>query len=107
MIHYKTQIVKLLNQSYEIKCPEHEIDNLNLAAAKLNQELQQQRKKFKKLDDFQVLLLAALTISHELINCRQHQEQQFRQVSQLVNSLENNTLYNPSTCPAEQETQTD
>lgn len=81
--------IKLLNKTYEIKCPEHEIANLNLAAEKLNEQLQLNKKKFKQLDDFQNLLLASLYVSHELVTCQKLQETQRHQVTQFISSLEN------------------
>ncbi|WP_419419752.1 cell division protein ZapA [Legionella sp. D16C41] len=85
----KTCKIKLLNKSYDIKCPEHEVANLEQAAAKLNEHLLQNKKKFKQLDDFQNLVLASLHVSHELISCQKQQEQQRHQVTQFINSLEN------------------
>ncbi|STX49983.1 cell division protein ZapA [Legionella busanensis] len=85
----KTCTIKLLNKTYDIKCPENEVDNLQLAAAKLNEQLLQNKKKFKQLDDFQNLVLASLHVSHELIACQKQQEQQRHQVTQFINSLEN------------------
>ncbi|KTC88153.1 MULTISPECIES: cell division protein ZapA [Legionella] len=84
----KTCSIKLLNKTYEIKCPENEEINLEQAAEKLNEQLKQ-TKKFKQLDEFQALLLAALNISHELITCQKQQEQQRIQVSKFISSLEN------------------
>ncbi|STX27521.1 cell division protein ZapA [Legionella beliardensis] len=85
----KSCTIKLLNKNYDIKCPEHETANLQKAAAKLNEQLLQNKKKFKQLDDFQNLVLASLHISHELISCQKQQEQQRHQVTQFINSLEN------------------
>ncbi|MDI9818969.1 MULTISPECIES: cell division protein ZapA [unclassified Legionella] len=85
----KSCSIKLMNKSYEIKCPDSEIDNLQQAAEKLNEHLLQNKKKFKQLDDFQTLLLAALHVSHELISCQRQQEQQRQQVTQFISSLEN------------------
>lgn len=85
----KSCTIKLLNKSYEIKCPDNEMFNLKQAAEKLNDQLLQNKKKFKQLDEFHALLLAALNISHELINCQHQQEQQRKQVTQFINSLEN------------------
>ncbi len=81
--------IKLLGKTYEIKCPETEIANLELAAEKLNEQLLESTKKFKQLDEFQALLLAALNVSHELITCQKQQEQQRQQVTKFINSLEN------------------
>lgn len=89
MTSSKSCSIKLMNKSYEIKCPDSEVDNLQQAASKLNEYLMQNKKKFKQLDDFQTLLLAALNVSHELITCQRQQEQQKQQVTQFINSLEN------------------
>ncbi len=80
--------IRLLNKTYHIKCPHEETDNLNLAAQKLNDELLANKKKFQNLDPFQVLLLSALNISHELIVSLKRQEQQRNQVTEFISSLE-------------------
>lgn len=89
MTNSKNCTIKLLNKSYEIKCPDGEVNNLQQAAAKLNEQLQEGKKKFRQLDEFQALLLAALNISHELIISQRQQEQQRHQVSQFISTLEN------------------
>ncbi len=89
MTNIKSCKVKLLNKSYEIKCPEGEEINLLLAAEKINEKMQQNKSKFKQLDNFQTLLLAALDIGHELIICKNEQEHQRHQVTQFISSLEN------------------
>lgn len=88
MTHIKSCKVKLLNKSYEIKCPEAEEANLLLAAQKLSEQMGVNKTKFKKLDDYQTLLLAALDISHELLICKNDQEQQRFKVTQFITSLE-------------------
>lgn len=85
-----TCTIQLLKKTYEIKCPKEEAENLQAAAQKLNDQLLANKKKFKSLDEFQTLLLAALTISHELVVCIKQQEQQRNQVSQFINALETN-----------------
>jgi len=88
MTNLKTCTIKILNKSYQIKCPESEEANLILAAAKLNEKITTQKSKFKYLDNMQTLLLAALDIGHELIICKNEQEQQRNQVNQFISSLE-------------------
>lgn len=83
-----TCTIRLLNKTYDIKCPHEETDNLNLAAQKLNEQLHATRKKFQSLDAYQILLLSALTISHELIASLKQQEQQRKQVTHFISSLE-------------------
>ncbi|KTD42887.1 cell division protein ZapA [Legionella parisiensis] len=89
MTQMKSCTVKLLNKTYEIKCPEGEEPNLLLAVQKLNNQIMINKKKSKQLDNFQTLLLAALDISHELILCKNKQAHQQHQVTQFINSLEN------------------
>ncbi|WP_133136386.1 cell division protein ZapA [Legionella rowbothamii] len=88
MTQTKSCSIKLLNKSYEIKCPEGEEANLVLAAQKLNNQIMLNKKKTKQLDDFHTLLLAALDISHELVVCKSEQAQQHHQVTQFITSLE-------------------
>ncbi|MFJ1268543.1 cell division protein ZapA [Legionella lytica] len=88
MTQTKSCSIKLLNKSYEIKCPEGEEANLVLAAQKLNNQIMLNKKKAKQLDDFHTLLLAALDISHELVMCKNEQAQQHHQVTQFITSLE-------------------
>lgn len=88
MTNIKTCTIKILNKPYQIRCPESEESNLLLAAAKLNKKITQNKSKFKSLDNFQTLLLAALDVSHELIISKNEQEQQRHQVTQFITSLE-------------------
>lgn len=88
MTQTKSCTIKLLNKSYEIKCPEGEEANLVLAAQKLNNQIMINKKKAKHLDDFHTLLLSALDISHELVLCKSQQAQQHHQVTQFITSLE-------------------
>ena len=88
MTNIKTCSITLLNKSYEIKCPEGEEANLLLAAKRLDEKMRHNKDKFKQLDNFHTLLLAALDVSHELIVCKNEQQQQRHQVTQFISSLE-------------------
>lgn len=89
MTNTKTCKIKILNKTYAIKCPEGEEANLLSAGQKLSEQMLLNKNKFKRLDDYQALLLAALDISHELIICKNEQEQQRFQVTEFITSLEN------------------
>ena len=80
--------IHVLTKSYQIKCPETEIDNLKLAAEKLNSEIRKKKSASKRLDDFQSLLMAALHVSHELVLCEEQQTQQRQQLARFINTLE-------------------
>jgi len=88
-----TCTVKLLNKTYDIKCPIGEETNLQLAADKLNSHLAANKKKVKGLDDFQQLLLAALHVSHELVTCKIQHEKQREHVTKFIHSFEEGTIY--------------
>lgn len=81
--------IQLLNNVHEIKCPQDEVENLQQAGVRLNEQLLLNKKKFKDLDPFQTLMLAALTLTHELLACQKKQEQQRHQVTEFISSLEN------------------
>ncbi len=89
MTQMKSCNIKILNKSYDIKCPEHEAANLLLAAQKLEHHIQLNKKKAKQLDNFHILLLAALDVSHELVLSKSQQAHQNHQVTQFITSLEN------------------
>ena len=89
MTAIKSCTIKLLNKNYEIKCPPQEENNLQEAAAKLNNQLQLNKKKFKHLDEFQILLLSAISITHEFVTFQKEHEQQRQEVTQFIQSLEN------------------
>jgi cell division protein ZapA len=88
MTKEKGYAIRLLNKSYEIKCPPEERENLQRAAQKLNEQVLSKKNEFKKLGDFEVLLLAALHISHELVSCQSQQHEQRQQLAQFINTLE-------------------
>lgn len=85
----KTSTIRLLNKTYDIKCQEHEYDNLQQAACALNEQMLMNKRQFKHLDEHHILLLAAINISNDLIVCQKQQELQRRQVAQLIGTLEN------------------
>ncbi len=89
-MNMKTCTLKILSKSYQIKCPEHEEQNLLLAAEKLNEKILENKEKCKSLDNFHTLLLAALDISRESVLCEIDKEQQRNQVNQFISSLEHN-----------------
>ena len=88
MTNNKSCTINILNKSYEIKSPKDEEANLLLAAEKLNEQIRLHKNQFKNIDDFKILLLAALEISHQLVLSENYQENQRLQVTQFISSLE-------------------
>lgn len=81
--------IKLLDKTYDIKCPEPEIENLKQAAVNLNKHLMLNKKNFKQLDDFHNAILSALHMSHALLVCQKQQKNQRDNVKSFMKSLEN------------------
>lgn len=88
MTKTKLCAIQILTKSYNIKCPEEEMDNLKLAAQKLNDQLLSKKRGSKKLDDYQALLMAALHVSHELVLCENQQAEQRQQLARFIDTLE-------------------
>lgn len=88
MTKTKSCTIRLLDKSYDIKCPEKEADNLKLAALKLHNHMLEKKNKFKQLEENQLLLLAALQVSHELILTEAQQEARQEQLAQFIHSIE-------------------
>tara|TARA_Y100000588_G_C14255576_1_gene925274 strand:+ start:2046 stop:2357 length:312 start_codon:yes stop_codon:yes gene_type:complete len=84
----QTQTIQLLNQTYQIKCPEQEVQALKMASEKINALMWDYKNQFKTIDDHQALLLAALKISHELLDVQNNQASRQQQLSQFINTLE-------------------
>lgn len=81
--------IQLMNKAYKIKCPAEEKENLELAAKKLNSIISQKKSQFKNLEAMQILVLAALQISHESVAQEQKHAQKREQLSEFIQSLEN------------------
>lgn len=88
MTTLKTCKIRLLNKTYDIKCPEEAAINLKNAAKKINDQLLINKVKFKSLSEFQLLLLASLNISHELVTSLKQQTEQRNHVNELISALE-------------------
>lgn len=82
--------VTLLSKTYEIKCPDSETELLQEASQKLNALLNQSKQQFPHLTEFQLMLLSALTCSHELLTHEKRVEIEREQVAQFVGLLERN-----------------
>lgn len=79
--------IKLQNKSYKIKCPDDELDDLQRAAQKLNDLLSEKKRQFKRLDEYQTLIMVALDLSCELVRCQQDQAQKQQEFADFFKSL--------------------
>lgn len=80
--------IKLLNKTYHLRCPAEEEQRLQLAADKLDTLMRKNQKNFPALDDMQLLLLAALEVSHTLVSKEQLENAPREEVDAFIQSLE-------------------
>lgn len=83
--------IKLQNKSYKIKCLDEEVDDLHLAAQKLNDIISEKKRLFKRLDEYQTLVMAALDLSCELVRCQQEQAQKRQEFAEFFKLLDAQT----------------
>ncbi|MCX7115119.1 MAG: cell division protein ZapA [Gammaproteobacteria bacterium] len=84
--------IKVFKKTYEMKCPKTEVENLQTAVTRLNALLKQHKQQFSDLTEFQLMLLSAVTMAHELGACQKQQSLEREQVAQVVGLLEKNKL---------------
>ena len=80
--------IKLLNKTYHLRCPTEEEQRLQSAAEKLDVLMHNNQKKFPALDEMQLLLLAALEVSHALVLKEQLETAPREEVDAFIQSLE-------------------
>jgi cell division protein ZapA len=80
--------ITIMGKSYKIKCGPDEVENLQRAAKKLSGVISQKKSVFKTLDPIQLLILAGLHLSNELINQEKKRSNQREQLNEVIQSLE-------------------
>jgi cell division protein ZapA len=66
-IHVSGTTVEVLGKSYQIKCPDHEIDALQKAAEYLEEKMREIRQVNHVLSVDRIAVLAALNMTHQLL----------------------------------------
>jgi len=84
----KAITIQLLNEQHQIKCSDDEIDKLKAATKLLNTKMLEIKQKFKSLDKNQVLLLAALATSRDLVNLQSKKDDTLERMNHIIESLE-------------------
>jgi len=63
--------IKLQGKRYQIKCPEHQMVELQQAAAHLDTKMAELRDNTQVFDSERLAVLTAINLCHELLNERQ------------------------------------
>ena len=59
-----------MGREFQINCPDHEREEIQLAAVYLDDKIQEIRTEGKVIDSDRVAIIAALKITHELLSLR-------------------------------------
>ncbi|SFE08653.1 cell division protein ZapA [Nitrosomonas sp. Nm166] len=66
----KTLNINIMGREFCITCPDEEQEEIQLAAAYLNKKIQEVRAEGKVIDSDRIAIIAALSITHELLMLR-------------------------------------
>lgn len=66
----KTLNINIMGREFCITCPDEEQEDLQLAAAYLDRKIQEVRAEGKVVDSDRIAIIAALSITHELLMLR-------------------------------------
>lgn len=83
-----TVTVEILDHKYDIRCPIEEVRNLQQASHYLNRKMKQLRQQYKQHETASIAVLAAITLSHELLKERGRNEQYIDAMEQRIQKLQ-------------------
>jgi cell division protein ZapA len=66
----KTLNINIMGREFRITCPDEEQEDLQLAAAYLDKKIQEVKGEGKIVDSDRITIIAALSITHELLMLR-------------------------------------
>ncbi len=66
----KTQNINIMGREFCITCPDEEQEEIQLAATYLNKKIQEVKAEGKVIDSDRIAIIAALSITHELLMLR-------------------------------------
>ncbi len=79
--------VSVLDRNYQLACPAEEVDNLKAAAAHLDGQMRDLRKRNKSSNGEKLAVVAALNITSELLQTR-HSKPSLASISEQLTSME-------------------
>jgi cell division protein ZapA len=80
--------IHLLGKEYRVACPEHEHQNLHAAAYYLDGRMREIRDRGKVIGSERIAIMAALNITHELLQYKALTEQNTQLVSRQIQALQ-------------------
>lgn len=89
MSHPKPIAVKLLNKDFQVSCPAGLEDQLQEAAAYLDQKMREIRHTGRVIGLERIAIMAALNLSNELLTYRRQKEDYIQTVTEQIDRLQN------------------
>ncbi len=83
-----TATVQILDKLYHVKCPKSQVDALHEAADFLDSKMQEITLRGGHLTDDRIALMAALNISHDLINLRKTQQENQKTAGERLKNIQ-------------------
>lgn len=80
--------LQILDKEYRIACPAEERDNLLASAQHLNEAIQDIRDSGKVVGADRIIVMAALNITHELLQHRSHKDGAAQSLVQRIKVLQ-------------------
>ena len=81
--------IQILEKEYMVACPDNERDELRASVDHLNVKMQEIRDHGKVIGTDRMAVMAALNISHELIQTKSHEPQHSPVISARIRALQN------------------
>lgn len=81
-------VIHILDKEYRIACPEQERDALLASAAYLNRKMRELRDSGKVVGAERIAVMAALNITHELLQREAHKDDRTQSVAARIRALQ-------------------
>jgi cell division protein ZapA len=79
--------VEVLGKSYQLKCPENEVESLRNAAHFLEKQMQEVRSRAHVLSVDRIAVFAALTMAHQLLTLETEKNQYEKNMTDRLQDL--------------------
>jgi cell division protein ZapA len=81
--------IEILGKTYQINCPEHEVDSLKKSAKMLEERMGQTRGNGVLLSHDKIAVITSLNLAHQILLLEQHAQQYTQSLHQRLQELQN------------------
>lgn len=85
----KTRVsIEILGKSYQISCPEQEVETLQKAASMLSEKMQKTRSDGSVLSHDKIAVITSLNLAHQILLLEQQAQQYTQSIHQRLQELQ-------------------